>query len=337
VLRQSWRIFCGAPAVVFQSRSQWPGHHAPPMPYSEVEITDIPPLSAGETSLLNLHSVLNLLNVLHGELTLLGLTLADDPELFQAALARCDRFRADLADPAAARRQAEALPETRAAIERELTRVLAGQPDRATDAEVQDSLGNIRTVMQVFDVRAQEILAREQAPQAWVRLPIEEIREDLRSVFAAIEKHSRGRYRIIYNLARQEPADYYVDFAIESVDGAVVALPAVFKDVMRDLMANARKYTRPGGTINAGLAVTAERLQFSVQDTGQGIPREELQTVVHYGKRGSNVSEVRTMGGGFGLTKAFLVTKQMGGRFWIRSELGTGTRIRIEIPRPPGT
>jgi signal transduction histidine kinase len=307
------------------------------MPHTEVEITDIPPLSAGETSLLNLHSVLNLLNVLHGELTLLGLSLADDPELLQPALERCDRFRADLTDPAAALRQAEALPETIAAIEQELKKVLADQPVRSSDAEVQDSLGNIRTVMQVFDVRAREILARERSPQAWVKLPIEELRADFHSVFAAIEKHSRGRYRIIYNLARQEPADYYVDFAIESEDAPLVTLPAVFKDVMRDLMANARKYTRPGGTISAGLAVTAERLKFSVQDSGQGIPREELQTVVHYGKRGSNVSEVRTMGGGFGLTKAFLVTKQMGGRFWIRSELGAGTRIRIEIPRPQGT
>jgi signal transduction histidine kinase len=287
--------------------------------------------------LLNLHSVLNLLNVLHGELTLLGLSLADDPELLQPALERCDRFRADLTDPAAALRQAEALPETIAAIEQELKKVLADQPVRSSDAEVQDSLGNIRTVMQVFDVRAREILARERSPQAWVKLPIEELRADFHSVFAAIEKHSRGRYRIIYNLARQEPADYYVDFAIESEDAPLVTLPAVFKDVMRDLMANARKYTRPGGTISAGLAVTAERLKFSVQDSGQGIPREELQTVVHYGKRGSNVSEVRTMGGGFGLTKAFLVTKQMGGRFWIRSELGAGTRIRIEIPRPQGT
>ena len=42
----------------------------------------------------------------------------------------------------------------------------------------------------------------------------------------------------------------------------------------------------------------------------------------------------RTMGGGFGLTKAFLVTKQFGGRFWIASEVGVGTRIRIQIPRP---
>lgn len=40
------------------------------------------------------------------------------------------------------------------------------------------------------------------------------------------------------------------------------------------------------------------------------------------------------MDSGFGLTKAFLVTKPFGGRCWIRSELDVGTRIRIEIPRP---
>jgi hypothetical protein len=43
---------------------------------------------------------------------------------------------------------------------------------------------------------------------------------------------------------------------------------------------------------------------------------------------------VRTMGGGFGLTKAFLTTKQFGGRFWIASAVGVGTRIRIHVPRP---
>lgn len=40
------------------------------------------------------------------------------------------------------------------------------------------------------------------------------------------------------------------------------------------------------------------------------------------------------MGGGFGLTKAFYITKQFGGRFFIASECGVGTRIRILLPRP---
>lgn len=304
------------------------------MPSQEIEITDIPSLSPGETSLLNLHSILNVLNVLHGELVVLGLTLANDPDLLRPGLALCERIQADLVDPAASLRHATSLPTTIAAIEQIIARELDRRPERKRDAEVVDSLANIRSVFQVFTVRAQEILARAQAPDRWVELPIDELRADFRAVFSAIEKNSHGRYHIIYNLAQQESTDYYVDFVIESENQRTITLPAVFKDVMRDLMANARKYTAPGGTISAGLYETADRLKFTVQDTGRGIPPGELQTVVHYGKRGSNVGEVRTMGGGFGLTKAFLVAKQFGGRFWIRSELGVGTRIRIEIPRP---
>ena len=67
----------------------------------EVEITEIPPLSPGESSLLDMHTLLNVLNVLYGELSLLGLTLGDDPELLRPALVVCDRFKADLGNPAA--------------------------------------------------------------------------------------------------------------------------------------------------------------------------------------------------------------------------------------------
>lgn len=40
------------------------------------------------------------------------------------------------------------------------------------------------------------------------------------------------------------------------------------------------------------------------------------------------------MGGGFGLTKAFFVTKRFQGRMWIRSAAGAGTRITIDLPMP---
>jgi len=101
---------------------------------------------------------------------------------------------------------------------------------------------------------------------------------------------------------------------------------------MRDLIANARKYTPPGGEITAALYQDAHGTKFLVKDTGRGIPPAEIEQVVHFGKRASNVSTVRTLGGGFGLTKAFLVTKQFGGRFWIGSELGKGTNISIWLP-----
>lgn len=303
------------------------------MTMKEVEITEIPVLSDGQTSLLNMHSFLNMLNVLHGELQLIGLFLNDDPDLLHSALALSEGMRAELDNPAACLSNARALPEMAASIKQTIADALARYSEESGHPDMVESCENIHSVLRLIELRAAELLARAAAPGDWREMSIEEVRKDFHEVFSAIEKNSRGRYRIIYNLALQEPSDYFVTFNIESDNLNTVVMPPTFKDVMRDLMANARKYTAPGGSISAGLYETRDMLKFTVQDNGRGIVEDELEKVVHYGVRGSNTTKVRTMGGGFGLTKALWVTKQFGGRFWIASAVGVGTRIRIEIPR----
>lgn len=300
----------------------------------EYEITEIPPLQPGELTLVEMHSLLNVLNVLHGELCLIGLHLADDPDLLGESLAICERVKASLSDLKLTLEFAAHVADDRKAVEAEIAAACARHPVRATDGETRESLANLRNAFGFLATRALETQTRASAPDQWVGHPLEALRAEFLEVFAAFEKNSKGRYRIIYNLARQEPTDYYVDFVIESENGQAVFMPMLFKDVMRDLIANARKYTPIGGTINVGLYEMGTELRFVVQDTGRGIPPDEIRTVVHFGQRGSNVQELRTMGGGFGLTKAFLVTKRFGGRMWIRSELGVGTRVTITIPRP---
>lgn len=299
----------------------------------ELEITEIPSLQPGQISLVEMHTLLNVLNVLQGELALIGLHLANDTELLPQGLAICNRIKASFSDPAAALEFAARVKEAENTIMTEIFAQLAHHPARAGDAETVESLANIRSVFHILEVRAEETLAHAREPGRWVDYRLDELREDFQAAFAAIEKNSRGRYRIIYNLARQLPADYYIDFVLDSANTRTIAMPMLFKDVMRDLIANARKYTAPGGTINVGVYETDGELRFVVQDTGRGIPPDEIAQVVHYGRRGSNAQQVRTMGGGYGLTKAFLVTKRFGGRLWIKSELGIGTRITIVIPR----
>ena len=78
-------------------------------------------------------------------------------------------------------------------------------------------------------------------------------------------------------------------------------------------------------------------LRVVVRDSGMGIPADELDKVVQFGYRASNVKDkVRTMGGGFGLTKAYKVVKGLGGRMWIESELNKGTSVKFELPVPEG-
>ncbi len=299
----------------------------------EVEVADLPPLRPEEASLLDMHSMLNILNVLQGELAVIGLTLAEDADLLKDGLTVCRELTVGLRDRGKALQGATALPGHCARVMAEIERVLHDRADRRESPEIAESLANLESVFAILEVRAHEILARAQHPERWETMRIENLRHNFLEVFAAIEKNSKGRYRIIYNLARQEPTDYYVRLDFDSVDGQTVYMPPVFQDVMRDLIANARKYTAPCGIIAAGLFESLRELRFVVHDTGRGIPEDELRRVVEFGRRGSNVGKVRTMGGGFGLTKAYYVAKQFGGRMWIASRVDVGTRISIVLPR----
>lgn len=299
----------------------------------EREIAELPKLDIEDAALLEMHSLLNILNILQGELAVMGLTLAQDAGLLKEGLLVCRKLLAALRDRAKALQGAASLPSHRARVMAEIDRVLPEYPDRKGDPEIAESLANLKSVFAILDVRAYEILARAQRPEKWEVMRIKNFHQNFLEVFSAIEKNSRGRYRIIYNLARQEPNDYYMRLDFDSANGKTISMPPIFQDVMRDLIANARKYTAPGGVISAGLYESAHELRFVVQDSGRGIPEDELIRVAHFGCRGSNVSDVRTMGGGFGLTKAYYVTKQFGGRLWVASQVGVGTRIRIVLPR----
>jgi signal transduction histidine kinase len=187
----------------------------------------------------------------------------------------------------------------------------------------------------VLDVRVNELEARQQAPDKWETFTIEEFKEDFRKFFYAMEKSSNGRYRIIYNVAEQDEKDYLVHFEVSSDLGDFVAMPYLLKDVIRDLIANARKYTPPGGDIKIGIAVRNKAFRFIVEDSGAGIPADEIEKVVDYGYRASNVRHAKkTMGGGFGLTKALHIVRKLGGRMWIDSEVNKGTRVEIRVDVP---
>ena len=299
----------------------------------EVEITDLPELTREQAALIDMHSVVNIVNVLLNELEYLQEVLPKAEQIQPAldaiqqihlGLRTSDDIGADLGN----------LLKCEDRVIEVVHAVLEAHPDAAEDPDVKDSVSNLRSVFAVLDARARELLDRVQAPGRWTDHDIEQLTANFTNVLAAIEKNSKGRYGIVYNIAKQERQDYMVSFGIESVDGDIINMPPVLQDVMRDLIANARKYTEPGGEINAGLVDDGRELRFVVEDSGRGIPPDEIQQVVHFGKRGSNVDDKATMGGGFGLTKAYLVTRQFGGSMRIASRPGAGTRITIRIPRP---
>jgi two-component system sensor histidine kinase VicK len=117
-------------------------------------------------------------------------------------------------------------------------------------------------------------------------------------------------------------------------------LPPVWVDrekIMRvflNLLNNAIKYTPSDGkiTISASIAGEEGRLRVLLEDNGPGIPPEDLERIF---ERFYRVEKTRSRdygGTGLGLPIARRVVEAHGGRIWLESAVGKGTRAWFTLP-----
>ncbi len=123
----------------------------------------------------------------------------------------------------------------------------------------------------------------------------------------------------------------------EVPDGVVADGPRL-KQVLLNLLSNAVKFTERGG-ITLRLALqsrepNAVRVRFEVQDSGVGIPAEELDRVfMPFTQFGGTRS--RLAGGtGLGLSISQRITEAMGGRIEVTSRVGTGSNFWFTLFLP---
>jgi signal transduction histidine kinase len=115
------------------------------------------------------------------------------------------------------------------------------------------------------------------------------------------------------------------DLPLVSVDADRV------EQVLRNLLDNAIKYSRPGGSIMLRVSTLSERLVLvQVIDHGLGIPAAELPRV---GERFYRADKARARGGhGLGLAIAQSLIHAHGGELWLESEEGIGTTASFTLP-----
>lgn len=298
----------------------------------EVEITNVDPLTEDQKRSLELHSFLNIFNVLSGELQYIGVLLEKESFL-KNSIEICRSLKSALSDNSDVKMDEVDIENVENAIITEINNLLTDHP-KSDDYEIAESITNIHSIFNILQVRVHELLAREKSADKWIKNNIEILRKRYIDMLTAIEQNSKGRYRIVYDSKEKSNKDYLISLKFKNGDKNFITMPIKMQEVLADLIANARKYTKPGGRIQAEIIEKADKLIMVVKDTGIGIPADEIEKVVHYGERASNARDLRTMGGGFGLTKAYFTTKQFNGRMWINSEFGHGTKISIEIPKP---
>jgi signal transduction histidine kinase len=112
-------------------------------------------------------------------------------------------------------------------------------------------------------------------------------------------------------------------------------LPAIFADsgrlqqVFANLLGNAIKFTPAGGTITVRAVAAGDVVQFSVADTGSGIPEEDIP---HLFERFWQAPPTARQGTGLGLSIVRGIVLTHGGRLWVDSQVGTGSTFSFTLP-----
>jgi PAS domain S-box-containing protein len=117
-------------------------------------------------------------------------------------------------------------------------------------------------------------------------------------------------------------------------DAAVIAYadPAKVQQIVVNLLANAVKYTPPGGSVKLECAMVPDAVEVRVIDTGPGIPDEKLESIfepfVQLKQRGTPSN-----GTGLGLPISRRLATAMGGSLTVSSEEGVGSTFTLRLQR----
>ncbi|MBW1702415.1 MAG: response regulator [Deltaproteobacteria bacterium] len=105
--------------------------------------------------------------------------------------------------------------------------------------------------------------------------------------------------------------------------------PYQLRQVLINLLTNAIHATGSGGNITIKLEVIGEEVALSVQDTGQGIPKENLERIFEPFFSTKSPGE----GTGLGLFVTRGIVEKLGGKIEVESRLGHGTSFCIKLPK----
>jgi PAS domain S-box-containing protein len=108
----------------------------------------------------------------------------------------------------------------------------------------------------------------------------------------------------------------------------------LLRQVILNLLANAIKYTKPGGRVAVHIARRDAEAWWAVRDSGIGIPKDAQRRLFEKFYRAENAMTLETEGTGLGLYLVRLIVEQCGGRIWCESEEGQGSTFVFTLPLP---
>jgi two-component system, sensor histidine kinase and response regulator len=157
---------------------------------------------------------------------------------------------------------------------------------------------------------------------------------ELEEVAFSLTDCVEGAIKTMAHRANEKGLELLCDIAAEAPQ-TVSGDPGRLRQILLNLVGNALKFTEEG---EVGVQVVADAIEekasvlhFIVSDSGVGIAPEKLEVIFDSFTQ-ADVSTTRQFGGtGLGLTISRRLVQLMGGRVWVESELGAGSRFHFTV------
>lgn len=176
-----------------------------------------------------------------------------------------------------------------------------------------------RRILDAFDmIRDLLDLAAAQRIEDAAALPPVSLQESLRRVLETVQERCRAK---CLEFVEQLPSE----------NSWLRAVPADLERIFSNLLDNAVKYTH-SGQVGIRAAKSDDWLEVTVEDTGIGIGKDDLQRVFEGFYRSASAKASGEMGTGLGLSIVKKLVVRLGGTLEVQSDVGKGTRFIVRLP-----
>jgi GAF domain-containing protein len=126
-----------------------------------------------------------------------------------------------------------------------------------------------------------------------------------------------------------------LDVDVDERLGDITGDERKIKQILLNLLSNAVKFTPEGGRIGINARQADGSVEISVTDTGIGIaPEDQARIFEEFRQVGSDYAH-KVEGTGLGLTLAKKFVELHGGKIWVESEVGKGSKFTFALPINP--